>query len=1558
MKTNTSKKRNFYTQGQQFVARVLFILWLLASSSLESILAAPEHEKAIIPATTTSPSDPSLASTPSTPPPRSTLQLPPDSLDSLSGDNIAIDTAPQRQPASNLLPITRDKLPSQLANLRPQEAPRTQARPVTGGSENNMRREAVYQALWRVAHFVPSEAKDILPLFKETVQNQDSHICLDTVNALGKMVQAVPKQVLPIFQGSKAFAKNPAPQVRPDTVDVFEHMKRLQLPFEQISYIIPELDTFARNRALEARRGTIDKLGRMLQKALAQVPTIFQESETFDRSQEPQVCLDAIDALGEVIQVAPSEAPAIIQQIFAGVAISREQHCPVRFAGLKALNKAIGAAPDEAPVTILILLNAIENTNTIRNRDEDKMVLKAALGALRKALEAAASKAPKIIESLLLAARYEDYSLKQTALQTLEQALEVGPSKAPAFTLSLLYAAQQQNEDVRKAIRESLLQVVQLAPSEAPALRSILLGTANSGTYELLETSLEALQKSLEIASSEASELINILLLAANYKNANYKGSSLQKTALKILDTALKALETVLKADPSKTPSFTQRLIAAAKNASPEVRETALEALRRTLEAAPSEASQIIEILRLAASYKNSSLKQTTLKTLETVLEANPSKALNFTQQLIAAAKNASPEVRETALEALRRTLEAAPSEASQIIEILRLAASYKNSSLKQTTLKTLETVLEANPSKTPSFTQRLIAAAKNASPEICETALEALRRTLEAAPSEASQIIEILRLAVKHKDYPLKQTTLKALETVLEVNPSKAPSFAKSLIEAAKEQNDDIREAVQEALLQVVRGAPSEATNIRLILIDTAKDAPPEVRKTVLEALKSADPSRLSDAYKAREVAKFPDINSYILLAKLSHFVERIAITEQLSDILSDKGVCVLHGFGGAGKSTLAAHYGHGRKATQTVRWIGAENTSKLKEGYEQLAQELQVAYQPLAKKLAADASQYRQELARMVYDALEKSSQPTLLILDNAQDASLVADYMLHRPDAIQAIITTRSAEAFEGTYEQLQLGAFSQGEGEDYLEVRLKKMKRAYTPHEVVSLLEEVGLVAQKLNLAAGYLQANKLVKAAQYIARLQALKQAGTKQQGKLTLPEVALGLETLTKEGQQLMQYAAYLDADFIPFSLVSVLLGEEDPEQLSEVASDLSRLSLMQVVSTNEGQELGLQVHREVQASCREYKDWCAEAALGSRGTILSRLAEVLEAQMPWVKSSPDERWQRAKLYAPHVAKVVSRLGSPNAQTSAVVARLLGCMGQYSKEVALNYPEALEYQKQVLQIYQTLHKGDHPDVARALSEIGTTLSRAGQLQEALENKLQVLEMRKRLAKGQDDPEVAYVLNSAGEILTHLGKHIEALKYKQEGLAMRKRLFPGDHTDVARSLISVGISYENLERLSEALAPKQEALVMRERLTPSQDNTDTAHSLQNVGETEIKIGKAEQGLAHCQQGLAMRKRLFKDKDHPNIAQSLYGVGLGYAALGDYQQAAAHYQQAVEMALRVFKGAHQDLTKYCRHLIEILPKLQEEQVQQTKAALVPLCSDVLGEEHVLTKDLLAA
>ena len=110
MKKNTSKERSFYTQGQQFTARVLCIAWLLAIGSPESTLATPKRQ--MVPATTTSAGDLSLASTISTP--VGILQLSPDAPDSFWGDSAgsspSIDAAPQERMSQEAAPFREREL--------------------------------------------------------------------------------------------------------------------------------------------------------------------------------------------------------------------------------------------------------------------------------------------------------------------------------------------------------------------------------------------------------------------------------------------------------------------------------------------------------------------------------------------------------------------------------------------------------------------------------------------------------------------------------------------------------------------------------------------------------------------------------------------------------------------------------------------------------------------------------------------------------------------------------------------------------------------------------------------------------------------------------------------------------------------------------------------------------------------------------------------------------------------------------------------------------------------------------------------------------------------------------------------------------------------------------------------------------------------------------------------------------------------------------------------------------------------------------------------------------
>ena len=118
-------------------ARVFFTAWLFVSGSPDVTLAAPDGQPTMVPATTTSPGDPSLASALPTLPPGGILQLPPDSPGSLWGNSVAIspaiDAALQRQPAASLRARTIDKLVTRFWSPRTQVAPRTQAVPVAEG---------------------------------------------------------------------------------------------------------------------------------------------------------------------------------------------------------------------------------------------------------------------------------------------------------------------------------------------------------------------------------------------------------------------------------------------------------------------------------------------------------------------------------------------------------------------------------------------------------------------------------------------------------------------------------------------------------------------------------------------------------------------------------------------------------------------------------------------------------------------------------------------------------------------------------------------------------------------------------------------------------------------------------------------------------------------------------------------------------------------------------------------------------------------------------------------------------------------------------------------------------------------------------------------------------------------------------------------------------------------------------------------------------------------------------------------------------------------------------
>ncbi len=636
------------------------------------------------------------------------------------------------------------------------------------------------------------------------------------------------------------------------------------------------------------------------------------------------------------------------------------------------------------------------------------------------------------------------------------------------------------------------------------------------------------------------------------------------------------------------------------------------------------------------------------------------------------------------------------------------------------------------------------------------------------------------------------------------------------------------------------------------------------------------------------------PRLHSYIPQAKLNGYVPRMKEQQELRRKLKEKGICVVYGHGGVGKSTLVAEYGHARKEERVVRWIQAETVEKLLKSYQDLAQELDIDYQALAN-LTKESIKYLEELTRRIYNALEDRQQLTLLILDNVDDSRIIDVCLLYKPSLVQVIITTRDKKSFKD-YNQIELSSFTKAEGKIYIQQRLQDIKPA--DQDVEALIKGVGLIPQKLALATGYISEISFMNVEKYIAKLQTRKQRGKKRGRGFVLPEVSLGLERLDGLSQLVMRYGVYLDPDFIPLSLVTSLLGIGE-EKLIAVLYPLEKLSLITII--NGPSKQGVQIHREIQVACKQYQGWKGVSKRTERDIIESVIKE-LDQVVPDVTEMPDSRWDQARLYASNTAYVLASV-TKEVIIHPLLADLFVRMGSYSREVTCDYKLSLVYYEQALEVYQTLYKGNHRYIATTLNSLVEVHYKLGQYQEASKYSKQALEMYQLLYKG-NHPDIAVALNNLGDVHYKLGQYLEALRYYQQTLEICHALYEGNHKLIATSLNSLGKIYYRLGQYQEAFKYSKQALEMRQALY-SGNHPDIASSLNNLGAVYQDLGQYQEALNYYQQAFGVYQALYKG-NHPYIAHSLNNLGLIHGKLGKYAKALKYSKQALEMRQVLYKG----------------------------------------------------
>ena len=422
-------------------------------------------------------------------------------------------------------------------------------------------------------------------------------------------------------------------------------------------------------------------------------------------------------------------------------------------------------------------------------------------------------------------------------------------------------------------------------------------------------------------------------------------------------------------------------------------------------------------------------------------------------------------------------------------------------------------------------------------------------------------------------------------------------------------------------------------------------------------------------------------------LLERPQHFIGREDLFKQVHDFFTTRQVVVVSGFGGSGKSTFALEYCYASKATgKTVRWLSAESPDKLQIDYKNLAEELGISIK----------GEETEKITRAV-NAKLNSFGNILLMFDNVEDYQDIKQYLLNLDDSVKVMVTTRRADIARENWGHIAMLPFTAKETENFMQARLGSGK--LNSKDVSKLREKIGDLPQRLAIVLGFIADNGLT-ITDFLDLLgtDELKSFDEKQAQNLNKAmEIVVG-NLITKDARawEMLQYMAYLDADFVPRPLLKEL-GFNTMEW-ARAKKSLEALSLAREV-TQDGIQ-GFRLHRLVQDDTKTYlkhHDTKAEER------VLKKLGETLILLFPSVNHNPDETWRDSQLYLSSVNAILPKLMDMKEE---YVMQILPRLGSYYRIVANNYKEALRVGKAALEMQEKNFAEDKYYLTNCLYNIG------------------------------------------------------------------------------------------------------------------------------------------------------------------------------------------------------------------------------------------------------------
>jgi len=627
--------------------------------------------------------------------------------------------------------------------------------------------------------------------------------------------------------------------------------------------------------------------------------------------------------------------------------------------------------------------------------------------------------------------------------------------------------------------------------------------------------------------------------------------------------------------------------------------------------------------------------------------------------------------------------------------------------------------------------------------------------------------------------------------------------------------------------------------------------------------------------------------------------------------------GIHVIHGMGGCGKTSLAHWVFHEAVRQDMVGlWVTASDRMTLRAAMLAVAAdrgadqgELVAAYN--GQRAAAD----------LVWHYLDRSRQPWLLVVDNADDPLLLAEGGWLRASARGTVlVTTRRAGA--SLWRGATLHRLDVLPVEDAAQVLCDLAPDAGSLHEAQAVARRLGCLPLALNLAGSYLSRQLLESwtMSDYHEHLQE-DPTGLIDQGadspsedsrRLVSRTWQITLDALTAQGipeaTSLLRLLSCFSPDPLPLTVLArgavatTAVDALDPplrgnqlETALRALLDHSLATLRQPAGGADGEAIRcVQVHGLLLDSVHsgipaEQRTICLRAA-----------ADLLMAALPEA-AVPGAASAQLRFLAPHITAL---LGRTEAATVAPLVELALRAAQLIREAG-DYTAALALAARAASTSEEFRGPGHPVTLSARHEHGDLLRRLGRLAEA-EQLLRQVHGQRAQTLGNDHPDTLQTAAVLSQPLYLLGRHDESLTWLREAIDGQRRALGNEHPETLRSralilefLVDVGRKEEFARDAPATVA------ACEHHLGPDHPVTVIAYS--NYAYGLLHAGSPQEAEEAARVALAARMRVH-GPEHPLVFSATLVLSWALMLRGTHDEAVALMRTAVDGRERLLGHDH--------------------------------------------------